>query len=421
MVHVHGRDAALRSARVGGVGPRGRLLVPVDVGKHEAVTLVADAGGERLVAPFEFGLDRPGLTGFVERVDRVARSREGCLVEVGVEATGHYHRPVTASGVVPGSWRLVELNPAHVTEQRRVLGKRGIKTDEIDLAAMFDLLVAGRGREVAHGPDPMFELGAWVALRRRRVGTIIATKNQLLGQMDQAFPGVGRCLAGGLLDTKVGRLVVAEFSDPLRLARLGVDRFRRFAANRNLMVSRTVAERFVTAAKAALPLDGADVARQMAASDLALLNQLETDAAHAEQRIAELLPATAFQVLLTTPGWGTIRVGRYAAAIGDPNRWPGARQVYRASGLTPFTYQSAGTRYDGKICREGSVELRGALLDLGMGLWLCDPASRPRVAALKARGKPSGIIACAMANRANRIAFAMVRDQTPYDPQRWKD
>ena len=76
---------------------------------------------------------------------------------------------------------------------------------------------------------------------------------------------------------------------------------------------------------------------------------------------------------------------------------------------------------DSKICREGSVELRGALLELGMGLWLCDQASQSRIAALKARGKPSGIIACALANRANRIAFAMVRDQTPYDPQRWKD
>jgi transposase len=87
--------------------------------------------------------------------------------------------------------------------------------------------------------------------------------------------------------------------------------------------------------------------------------------------------------------------------------------------LTPKTYESAGTRYDGQICREGSVELRGALLELGMGLWLCDPTSRSYATTLKSRGKPAGIIACAMAHRANKIAFAMVRDQTPYDPDRW--
>jgi len=174
-----------------------------------------------------------------------------------------------------------------------------------------------------------------------------------------------------------------------------------------------VAERFVVAAKSALPLDGAEVARQLVASDLALLDTLEADADHAETHIARLLPATPFEILLTTPAWSTVRVGRHAAAVGEPCRWPTARQVYRASGLTPSTYESAGTRYDGKICREGSVELRGALLELGMGLWLCEQTGRARAAALRARGKPAGIIACAMANRANKIAFAMVRGSDP--------
>jgi transposase len=38
---------------------------------------------------------------------------------------------------------------------------------------------------------------------------------------------------------------------------------------------------------------------------------------------------------------------------------------------------------------------------------------------LRARGKNGGVIACAMAHRANKIAYAMVRDQTSYQPERW--
>jgi hypothetical protein len=38
---------------------------------------------------------------------------------------------------------------------------------------------------------------------------------------------------------------------------------------------------------------------------------------------------------------------------------------------------------------------------------------------LRARGKRGGIIACAMAHRANRIAFALTRDHASYDPTRW--
>jgi transposase len=419
MVHVHGRDVAQRAARIAQVAAEQRLLVPVDVGKHEAMALVADAAGERLVAPFTFTLDRPGLAEFVQRVDRVAAVRGKVEVEVGVEAAGHYHRPVTASSMLPSSWTLIELNPAHVTEQRRVAGKRGIKTDQIDLAAMFDLLVVGRGIVVGRRSEPLAQLQAWVGLRHRRITAVIAAKNQLLGQMDRAFPGASRCVANSLLDTKIGRLVVAEFADPTRLARLGVERFRRFAAARDVIVSRKVAERFVIAARAALPLEGAHTARQLLAADLELLEQLEHHAQQAERCIGGLLPATPYAILTTTPGWATLRAGRYGAALREPDRWPTARQIYRAAGLTPRTYESAGKRHDGGICREGSVELRGALLDLGMGLWLCEPTSRTYALSLKTRGKPAGIIACALARRANKIAFAMVRDQSPYDPDRW--
>lgn len=82
-------------------------------------------------------------------------------------------------------------------------------------------------------------------------------------------------------------------------------------------------------------------------------------------------------------------------------------------------YESAGKRRDGAISREGSVTLRRALIDLGMGLWLNDPAATAYAAALRARGKKGGVIACALAHRANRIAYALVRDQVAYDPSRW--
>jgi transposase len=66
------------------------------------------------------------------------------------------------------------------------------------------------------------------------------------------------------------------------------------------------------------------------------------------------------------------------------------------------------------------VPLRRALLELGMGLWHCDPAARAYATSLRARGKPGGVIVCALAHRANRIAYAMVGDQAAYDPDRWR-
>lgn len=57
--------------------------------------------------------------------------------------------------------------------------------------------------------------------------------------------------------------------------------------------------------------------------------------------------------------------------------------------------------------------------DLGIGLWLCEPAANAYAAELKSRGKHGGVIGCALAHRANRIAYALVRDHASYDPSRW--
>ncbi|OPE53148.1 transposase, partial [Mycolicibacterium diernhoferi] len=216
-----------------------------------------------------------------------------------------------------------------------------------------------------------------------------------------------------------GRLVAAEFADPARLAGLGVNRLIRFAATRDLQLRRPVAERLVAAARDALPTRDAVISRRILAADLVLLGDLDDQITVAETALASLLPRSPYATLTSVPGWAVVRVSNYAAALGDPKRWPGPRQIYRASGLSPMQYESAHKRRDGAISREGSVALRRALIDLGIGLWLNEPAAKNYAHGLKDRGKPGGIVACALAHRANRIAHALVRDHATYEPTRW--
>jgi hypothetical protein len=57
--------------------------------------------------------------------------------------------------------------------------------------------------------------------------------------------------------------------------------------------------------------------------------------------------ASPFRTLTSVPGWGVVRVAASGAALGDPHRWPGSAQVYRAAGLSPMQNESAGKRRDG--------------------------------------------------------------------------
>ena len=72
-------------------------------------------------------------------------------VKVRIEAAGHYHRPLLAPSVWPAGWQMLELNLAHDAEQRRIQGRRRIKTDALDLEAITDLVLAGQ-RHRGHRP-----------------------------------------------------------------------------------------------------------------------------------------------------------------------------------------------------------------------------------------------------------------------------
>ena len=211
--------------------------------------------------------------------------------------------------------------------------------------------------------------------RSRRVATRTATKNQLLGQLDRAFPGLTLALPD-VLGTKIGRLVAAEFADPARLSALGVNRLIRFAAVRDVQLRR--AGRRTSGRRG--PRCVADPRRRggppRAGRRRGVVGRPGRPDRECRDRTGRTCCPRARSHPDLVPGWGVVRVSNYAAALGDPDRWPGSRQIYRASGLSPMQYESAGKRRDGTISREGSVALRRALIDLGIGLWLTDAAAK---------------------------------------------
>lgn len=248
------------------------VVVAVDVGKTEFAFSITDATRAALLKPRTgCPMTGPSLAQVVADIVKVLPI--DAVVKVGIEAAGRYHRPLLNAGW-PVDWEVLELNPGHVIEQRRVLGKRTIKTDVIDLQAMTELLLAGRGQPVRSRSLVLGELTAWSAHRTSRVALRTATKNQLLGHLDRSFPGLTLALPD-VLATKVGRLVAAEFADPARLAALGSSRFIRFGATRGLQSHRPVADRLVEAARDALPTADAAVARAVRGADLTLLADLD--------------------------------------------------------------------------------------------------------------------------------------------------
>lgn len=241
MVHAHGPRAQRLAEFTRGIPPEQLIAVAIDVGKNTAMAMACDFAWQVLVAPFAFEMNRDGVAKVIDRVTRALPAR-ATLIRVGIETAGHYHRPLTTPGTLPERWQVVELNPGHVALQRRANGARAVKTDPVDLVTICDMIVAGRGWLVSQPGAALTGLTAWVAHRCRRIEARTATKDQLQTQVDRAFPGLAGALYS-VLDTKVGRLVIAEFADPARLARMGTARFCAFAVRRGIRVQAKVAYR----------------------------------------------------------------------------------------------------------------------------------------------------------------------------------
>ena len=419
---VGGRLQAELMARTRGLDPARCLVVPVDVGKWSAMALVADHFGEVVVAPFEFPLTEPGVQVLLSAVEKARGERGAEMCRAGVEAAGHYHRTLVARLCEEGV-EVVQLNPAAVKEARSQQLLRALKSDERDLGAMAELMVRGGGRPAQGRSDALAAQLAFVVHRRRKLSAHQALANQVQSQLDLVFPGLSRCFSD-LLGSKAGRVVLADICDPDRICRLGPERLRAFVAHRGVRMTRPKAAQVVQAAKEALRLPAPERATLGAvlAADVALLGTIEAELARAEAALAELLPKTPAQVLTSLPGVGVVRASAYGAGIGDPWRFPDAAAAYRASGLVPTQYDSAGRRRrrGQHISREGSVILREAIIELGKGLTGHDAdfsAYRRRL--IDEEKKTAAVAAVAAGRRAHRLAFAMLRAQEPYDPARW--
>lgn len=396
------------------------LVVPVDVGKHTAVTLIADHYGQVIEEPFEFALTASGIRSLTAAVAAAAKRVDAASVRLGVEAAGHYHRAL-ATTLRSDGFDVVELNPYQVKLAREQMGAARVKTDVRDCLAMVELLVRGQGWPLHRGDGEVAEQAAWVAHRRRKMAAVTVLGNQIHALADVAFPGLTGCFKTGL-ESKTLRMLLATLADPARVAAMNLDDLVGHAARHRVRMLRPKAGQVIAAAQEALcvPQRQRATAARLLAGEMTAFNTLLDQLAICEAELARLLPHTPAGILTSIPGVGVVTASNYGAALGDAHRFANADAAYRYAGLAPAAYESAGRRASTvRISKIGSVELRQAIIGLGVAITL----HHPDFAAFKQRHRQAGkkpiVATIAAAHRAHRLAFAIIRSQRPYDPAQW--
>jgi transposase len=163
------------------------------------------------------------------------------------------------------------------------------------------------------------------------------------------------------------------------------------------------------------------IARQALAATVVQINNLTTNIRHMERRIAAWCRTNAAaRRLATIPGVGPITASALAATITDPTLFRSGRHLAAWLGLVPRQHSTGGKAKLGRITKMGDQYLR-KLLIVGMTA-VIRSARRTKapgfawVNALLER-RPARLVSVALANKAARIAWAiLIRGETYREP-----
>jgi transposase len=386
-----------------------RVIVAIDPGKVVNRVWVTDRAG-MLGEPVSLSTSREGI----EMLERLVAGREALFA---IEATGALHRAWAAELELrrPGSLRLFAPSETHAA--RAQLGTRRFKTDDRDCAALVWLARQGAGRPAA--PSGVEAMLAAVTHRRQLILALKPLRQRLHDQLNVLAPGLsapsghGRALA---LETPSGRAVLACAAAFAGRA----PSTRSLKARAHGRLGEATAAFWAERWKSCLaPPPDATLRAARLGRDLDRFDGLRADIAFVDEQIEQLLTASAGQILTTLPGVATVRAAAFAAHTLPVERFATPEQLYSATGLAPASYQSATIHRRGGIARTGLPEHRDALMSIAWGLGQHAPAFQARLAELNARGKTGIQARVALARHANRLCWALLLTQQPYDDRRY--
>lgn len=423
--HLRGQRGQAFADRIRGI-PLDRILcVSLDIHKYFHVVIIHNALGEIVTPRFEIDIFQSGFDRLCREIDHTIARTHAQIVLVGMEPSSHYFENL-ARHLQARPQPVTLVNSYAVKENRNQHMMRYEKDDDIDTAAIGDLLRRGEGTPFQPATGVYLQLQHLDRVRLSKVKMRTALQNQIIGHLDRIFPGL--VLMGDEAKERYTPLFTTDFwtcrtlqhlirvcPDPHKLSKMAPqDLVDAFHAHHYRLGPRVAAKIIAYAQHILLPdPELAAIRCELLPHDLALLEEVERHIAQLEERLCALLVHTPYQVLTQYKGLSNVQVVSLAAAIGDPAHYTYAGQVFRRSGLVPGRNDSGTRQRKGKgskVVKVGDVYLRRALLNALATLILHQPVLRQYYHTLK-KSKPAGVARVATARRAIGILWATLRDQ----------
>ena len=323
---------------------------------------------------------------------------------------------------------IVRILNAATTARERETVLNYTKTDRVDLMAIVQSLLHGRGGTSVDSLQELESLKTLTRARRALVDNQTRIINHLRMYMDhifREFQGKNVRIDGEnkvvkILDqfvSKTSLYLMRNHPHPSDILTLGQVGLRKISIENNLKLRDDTIERLLEYAENSISKP-----KFMLNSELVLL-QLKLDEyelirgqiKQLEEIIEEKLLETDGGILLSVPGLGITTAAELTAEIGNVHDFSHAGQLIKMAGTNPIVRQSGGKRAQHyRISKQGRAAFRNVVYQVGKNVSNQNPDMKIRYLAMKDKGKKAGQAYIALGNRILRIAFAMIKDQQLY-------
>lgn len=424
--HIQGKNGSRWAQLVRETGTEHLLLVAVDAAKHTHKALICNYFGHILVQPFEFDGSWTGFERLRDEIELQKNKLGMKKVVVGIETTGHYYEDLVKVSQAEG-YHVRIINAATTAKERETL-LNWSKTDNLDLMAILQSIIHGRGTSSSLPSGAIRSLQRLTRARRELVGERTSTQNLIRTYIDRIFKELqGKSVweqgkrkhvqPFSKLFGKAPRYIMRHCLHPSDLIGMGKKGLREISIQENLKIRDQSIEILMEFACSSItsPKESVEVDQLLLNQSLDRLDMLDEQIKLLERTIEDLFVQTDGAVILTVPGIAVVTGAELYAEMGDISDFTHAGQLIKMAGTNPTVKQSGGKRpsYSG-ISKQGRKAFRNITYQAGKSLAVNNPEMSRRYVAMKERGKHHRQAYIALGNRMIRLAFSMIRRQKLY-------
>lgn len=394
------------------------ICVGIDVSKGKSTVCIMENLGNVLAKPFEVLHTQQALEKLAEEITSLKEP-----VRIVMEATGHYHLPVSMFLAEKGLWVCVE----NALTMKRFISYslHGGKTDPLDAQkiAWYGLVHWEKLRRYRLEQNTYAELKFLLGQYYHAMKMFVLAKQNLICLMDHTLPGFKKALdsRSNLDYRKVKYKDFAEkYRDIKRIKKMGKAGFIRsyetWCRKEKYQFSQEKACELYHLAETGiitLPSKPAftDTVVQMAAQEVTTTGEILNTIVSQMQELAKTLPE--YSVVRQMPGMGDVLCPCMIAAVGDVRRFYSAKALIAYAGLDAPPFQSGqfiGSKR--KISKRGSKYIRRTGYEIMMSLKSHPPKTDTAVYDFiqkkEKEGKPKGVANIAGLNKFLHIYYARV-------------